>query len=127
MYKILAINDEQDFCQCCGKTNLKRVVWMENLDTGSIAHYGTTCAAHHSKLSSKEIKEGVAKNKRQAIIEYYASAERKALDEAIKRANDLKLHYGPERKAVIEEYRIAAYNKKIEIGVKYHVLPGGII
>ena len=46
--RILGINDDRDFCQCCGKTGLRRVVWIENLETGSIRHFGTTCAGKNA-------------------------------------------------------------------------------
>ncbi len=41
--KILAITDETDYCECCGKTNLKRVVVIER-DNGDVVRYGTDCA-----------------------------------------------------------------------------------
>lgn len=43
-YKVLAVNDERDYCECCGKKNLKRVVWIEDEQTGEVKHFGTTCA-----------------------------------------------------------------------------------
>jgi hypothetical protein len=42
--KILAITDETTTCECCGKTNLKRVVVIEQ-DNGAIVRYGTDCAS----------------------------------------------------------------------------------
>lgn len=62
MFKILAVNDEQNFCECCGRKNLKRVVWIENLDTGEIKHFGTTCAMSPSKegFDKKEIKKAIS-------------------------------------------------------------------
>lgn len=50
-FKILGINDDQDTCQKCGKTHLKRVVWMVELTedgewAGDPIHVGTSCAAH---------------------------------------------------------------------------------
>ena len=49
-YRIVGINDDQDSCLCCGRTGLKRVVWMIPLDVdgnadGTPEHYGTSCAA----------------------------------------------------------------------------------
>ena len=47
--KIMGINDDSDTCECCGKTNLKKVVWIAEADidgnvfTEPVA-YGTTCA-----------------------------------------------------------------------------------
>ncbi len=45
-YKILGVNSDVDFCSCCGKQNLKKVVWIENVDSQQFNHYGTTCAAY---------------------------------------------------------------------------------
>ena len=32
-YRVYGINDDTDTCEVCGKTNLKRVVWMMPLDS----------------------------------------------------------------------------------------------
>lgn len=49
-YKILAITDETHICECCGKSNLKRVVVMQK-ENGQIVRYGTTCAANANMVS----------------------------------------------------------------------------
>jgi len=43
-FKIKGVNDDRNFCECCGKDNLKSVVWIENLETGELKHFGSTCA-----------------------------------------------------------------------------------
>ena len=43
-YRILGINDEQTSCDHCGKQNLKKVVWLENIEDEQIMAVGTTCA-----------------------------------------------------------------------------------
>lgn len=48
-YKVLGVNDERDTCECCGKTGLKRVVWIENTETNDIKCFGTTCAQSPAK------------------------------------------------------------------------------
>lgn len=53
--KILAINDEQTVCDCCGKTNLKRTVVLE-LENGEIVRYGTDCAAKMFKGQKAQFK-----------------------------------------------------------------------
>lgn len=50
-YKVKGINDEHDTCECCGKTGLKRVVWLAPLDEDGQeicdpAPYGNVCAAY---------------------------------------------------------------------------------
>lgn len=43
-YRALAICDDTDTCEFCGKTDLMRVVAFEAIDTGEILYAGTTCA-----------------------------------------------------------------------------------
>lgn len=65
--KVLGINDEKDFCQCCGKKGLKRVVWCE-LEDGDIVHYGTTCASKKwLHMPEKDVKKEIEKTKAAAI------------------------------------------------------------
>ncbi len=58
MFKILGVNDDKDFCECCGKSGLKSVVWIENLETGLVQHFGSVCATNPSKafgITKKDI------------------------------------------------------------------------
>lgn len=48
-YKVLAVNDERDYCECCGRKNLKKVAWIESEETGEIKHFGTVCATAPAK------------------------------------------------------------------------------
>lgn len=57
--KILGVNDDRDFCCCCGKEGLKRVVWIEDMETGEIRHFGTTCATKNSPALFGEIKDAI--------------------------------------------------------------------
>lgn len=60
--RVLAVNDDRDFCECCGRQGLKRVVWIEDCESGVIKHFGTTCAAAPAKGFGleKEIKRAIA-------------------------------------------------------------------
>jgi hypothetical protein len=42
-YILKAINDEESKCSVCGKTHLKRVMWIEDVDAGEVMNVGTTC------------------------------------------------------------------------------------
>ena len=49
-YQIKGINSDSDTCENCGKTNLKKVVWLDILDgegneTGDVVAFGCDCAA----------------------------------------------------------------------------------
>ncbi|MDH0683076.1 hypothetical protein [Achromobacter animicus] len=43
-FAVLAVTDDREFCQCCGRQGLKRVVWIEDGESGAVRHFGTTCA-----------------------------------------------------------------------------------
>lgn len=57
-FRIAAIHDDQDFCNSCGKTNLRRVVLLIN-DAGDEMNVGTECAARLCSITTKEVKEEV--------------------------------------------------------------------
>ncbi len=56
--KILAITDETTTCECCGKTNLKRVVVIEK-DNGDVVRYGSDCAAMSFRRSKRDFDTAV--------------------------------------------------------------------
>jgi hypothetical protein len=55
-YRILGINDDTDTCECCGKTGLKRVVWIATVSEGGFVSepvpHGTTCA--YTKINGRK-------------------------------------------------------------------------
>lgn len=73
MLKAIAITDERDSCECCGKGGLKRVVVLKNED-GDFFFYGTTCAAR--ALGRKATTKAAAER---SVLE--AVAETKAADD----------------------------------------------
>lgn len=56
MFKMIGITDETNVCECCGKSNLKRVVVLEDIDTGSIVRYGCDCAARAMSVKGATVK-----------------------------------------------------------------------
>lgn len=44
-YSYLGTNDDESNCSCCGKTNLKRVVWLRDTTTEQVLFVGVDCAA----------------------------------------------------------------------------------
>ena len=71
-FVVVGVNDERDFCECCGRTGLKRVVWIEDTETQEIKHFGTTCAAAPVKGFNldKEIRNAITayQDREQAIF-----------------------------------------------------------
>lgn len=59
--KFIGVTDERDACDCCGKTNLKRVVVFEDSE-GQFQFRGTSCALKTSKFLRKEIVKKAEKN-----------------------------------------------------------------
>ena len=54
-YRIMAVNDEEDTCSICGRTNLKQVAWVVEFDADGNAvsdasPVGTTCAAKLARI-----------------------------------------------------------------------------
>lgn len=71
-YKVIGVNDDKDFCECCGKQGLKSVVWIENTETNEIKHFGSTCAASPVKgfCVDKEIKNAIKSFKNKQVNEW---------------------------------------------------------
>ena len=69
-YKVLAVNDEKDYCECCGRKGLKRVVFIEDTDTNEIKHFGTTCAVDPYKGFDldKEVKGAIRKFESEQMV-----------------------------------------------------------
>lgn len=63
-FQVIGISDEVLACDCCGKTNLKRTVVIQDNETSEVKYFGTTCAAAPAKGFDlvKEIKEAVRAN-----------------------------------------------------------------
>jgi hypothetical protein len=58
MFKIRGVNSDLDTCQCCGKTNLKKVVWLDRLEEGEVIEtvaYGVNCAARAVRMGSAAV------------------------------------------------------------------------
>jgi hypothetical protein len=70
-FVVRGINDDKSFCECCGKSGLQRVVWIEDLETGEVKHFGTVCALKPAKGFDcvAEIKSAIkaAKDEEKAI------------------------------------------------------------
>lgn len=61
-YQVVDVNDSRDFCECCGKTGLKRVVFVRDTETDEVKHFGTTCAVAPAKGFGvdREVKAAIA-------------------------------------------------------------------
>lgn len=67
-YKLMGVNSDEDTCSCCGKTNLKRVMWLMELDeegnaNGEVFPMGTTCGQKKMGISKNDIDNSEWKGK----------------------------------------------------------------
>jgi hypothetical protein len=56
--KIIGITDEVTSCDCCGKSNLKKTVVLEDQE-GNINYFGQVCASKAAGWSKEYVKEEV--------------------------------------------------------------------
>ena len=55
MLQIIGITDEITECGRCGKYNLKKIIVIEDTETGSINYYGSECASMLLHFDKKTI------------------------------------------------------------------------
>jgi hypothetical protein len=62
MFIVEGITDEINSCDCCGKSNLKKVVIITDTETGETKAFGTTCAQSPKKGFgiNKDIKKAMS-------------------------------------------------------------------
>lgn len=63
-YALKGINDDESMCMICGKVELKRVMWLIELDAegnemGEAFHCGTTCGAKLMQRKQSEVKKAI--------------------------------------------------------------------
>jgi hypothetical protein len=59
-YSMVGTTDEQTYCDCCGKKNLKKTIVLKHNDTGAIVRYGSNCAEKATKMRGDVLKEQAA-------------------------------------------------------------------
>jgi hypothetical protein len=65
--KVIGISMNVTTCECCGKEDLSKTVKIQDLESGIVMHFGTTCAAKANKYDNavaaakaeKEIKSAI--------------------------------------------------------------------
>lgn len=83
IYVVKGINDDVDTCSCCGKTGLKRVVWLapkdaeHNEELADPSPYGTVCAGHKLK-----VRNPTRATATRAIEQAYVEEMRRVIDAA---------------------------------------------
>lgn len=123
-YTTLAIVDDVNTCDCCGKSNLKSTIAMER-DDGEVVYFGSVCATRHSGRDSKAIRSEAKRahdaNVKTATVRYRNSYE--AVEYSIKLAEASRLGIRP-GKAFADHVRdagAAADAKRKELAAQFHV------
>lgn len=70
--KILGYTTDFNKCDCCGKENLKGTVTILHIDSETIAHYGTTCAAAAEKYDTLDAAKQAKKDVNKVVNEFKA-------------------------------------------------------
>lgn len=65
-FQILGVNDDRDFCECCGKQGLKRVVWIQDNELSEVKHFGTVCATQPAKGFGPDVEKAIKSAVRKA-------------------------------------------------------------
>ena len=119
-YGLKAINDEASECQVCNKTNLKRVMWIVELDTdgnaiGDVFNCGTTCGAKMLKITTSQVNTKVnnfqtqVSRKRDWLAQNHPASVK--ADELIAKMNEQGLNFA-QRKSTPEYAQMKAYQKE---------------
>lgn len=75
---ILGTTDSVTTCDCCGKTNLKRTVVIDDPTAGGARYYGTTCAAKAHAIEASEIRRAAKQADADAIQREWEEKDRAA-------------------------------------------------
>lgn len=59
-YALVAVTDDESVCSCCGKLDLKRVMWLVSLDEegereGEVFSVGTTCGKKLLQVTQSKV------------------------------------------------------------------------
>lgn len=58
-FRVLGITDDNDTCDCCGRTGLNATVAIQFDDEPETQFYGRTCAARYARVKVSVIDRGV--------------------------------------------------------------------
>jgi hypothetical protein len=89
-FKVLGITRDFNTCDCCGKTNLLKVVAIMDLDHEVMNHFGINCAASIEKYDSLEAAKLAKKEISKSVSEYMEVEKLKGR----RLFNILKKHFG---------------------------------
>lgn len=86
--KLLSVNSDSETCEVCGKTGLKRVMWIETEEKGIMA-YGVCCGKKALGITNNKVKtveqvvEIIAMREKLNLVISSATEESKKFNERI--------------------------------------------
>lgn len=94
-FREIGLTDERDTCECCGRTNLKVAVVLQEIedggDAGAFVFFGTTCAARALRRGVKEtrkaVKDAQKAAERAARLAFHGHPLKQQVDAEIRAAN----------------------------------------
>lgn len=123
-YKTLAIVDDVDTCDCCGKSGLKLTIAMER-DDGEVLYFGSVCATRHagrdSKTINREAADALTGKKAAARKEFESSAEYLAEQTRLAKANRDKVTPGKPFREFCREACDAAAERKHAVALAHNL------
>ena len=95
-FKLKAVNSDSETCEACGKTGLKKVMWLDQLDaegneTGNVRAMGTTCGARALGFNSEFAAKMSGPEQVREAIEYQVK-----LDEMTSQAQEVANEFNDE-------------------------------
>jgi hypothetical protein len=63
----LHVDDSVNTCDCCGRTDLKATVLMQDTETGALLNFGRVCAARNSGKTSQQLTKEVRAHRHACI------------------------------------------------------------
>lgn len=69
MFRIKGVNQDSDTCECCGKTGLKKIVWLDRYEAGELAEtvgYGRDCAGRALRMTARAAEKAAEEKDRLA-------------------------------------------------------------
>lgn len=75
IFRVVGVNDDQDTCSHCGKTGLKSVVWLQNIQEQVEFPVGSSCAAKMLGWTEKSAEGQRNRALREANATMLAAAE----------------------------------------------------
>jgi hypothetical protein len=63
----LHIDDSVNTCDCCGRTDLKATVLMQDNETGAMLNFGRVCAARNSGKTNQQLTKEIRAHRHACI------------------------------------------------------------